>query len=98
MPQNSKLTEILKGRTIGGTGNASGEMHLHFTDGSVMTLKTANTGSHSAATGGTVKSVTQDGTRLTLVLEGEDRQDITLAEATGSVHLHDKNNTLEYED
>ena len=96
MAQNTKLTELLKGRTVGGTGNANGEMILHFTDGSVLTIKTANTGSNSAATGGTVKSVTQDSTRLTLLFEGDDKQDITLAEAAGSVQLHDKSKTLEY--
>jgi hypothetical protein len=98
MAANRKLSGVIKGRTISGTGNKDGKMLIHFTDGSSMTVKTADTGSNSAVSGGTVKSVTQADTRLTLVFEDDTKQDITLAEATSSVMLRDKDETLEYAD
>jgi hypothetical protein len=51
-----------------------------------------------AATGGTVKSVLQGDTAITLQFEDGGKMDFPLAEASSSVMLRGKDNTMEYAD
>ena len=55
MASNYKLTGVIKGRTISGTGNSLGHMAILFTDGSRMTVKTGGV-SNGGSTGGTSRS------------------------------------------
>ncbi len=98
MASNHKLTALLKGRTLAGTSQSGGVATLTFTDGSVMTVQTAPSSSNSAATGGTVKAVRQQDTRLDLDFEDGSTLELTTAEATSSVMVRDKNHVLEYAD
>jgi hypothetical protein len=97
---NRKLTGVIKGRTIGGTGNADGVLTVTFSDGSKMTVKTAPTGSNSASTGGTVQKVRQSVEPPVLYLDMENGStfEVPLAEATSSVFLRDKDGRMEYAD
>ena len=62
-----------------------------------MTVQTAGS-SNSAATGGKVKTVRQQGTTLDLDFEGGGTLAIPLAEETSSVMVRDKSGTMEYAD
>lgn len=53
---------------------------------------------NQAATGGTVKSVLQGDTAITLQFEDGGKMDFPLAEASSSVMLRGKDNTMEYAD
>ena len=98
MHSNQKLTKVIAGRTISGTTQADALLTITFSDGSTMKVKTAPSNTNSAATGGKVLKVRQDGTALTLDLEGGAALEITTAEATSSVMLRDKAGKLEYAD
>ena len=97
MASNHKLTNLIQGRTITGTGNSGGALTISFDDGSKMTVQTSGS-SNSAATGGTVKAVRQQGTTLDLDFEGGGTLQIPLAEETSSVMVRDKSGTMEYAD
>ena len=97
MASNHKLTAVIAGRSISGSSNAVGKMTINFTDGSTMTIKTAGN-SNSASTGGTIKAVRQADTTLDLDFENGGTLEITLAEATSSVMVRDKNHAMEYAD
>ncbi len=97
MASNHQLTGVLKGRTITGTGNSGNVLTIHFDDGSKMTVQTTGS-SNSAATGGKVAAVRQQGTRLELDFAGGGTLEIPLAEETSSVIVRDKNNVMEYAD
>ena len=97
MASNHKLTDLLQGRTIAGTSNSNNELTISFTDGSKMTVQTAGS-SNSASTGGTIKAVRQEGTRLSLDMEGGSTLEIPLAEETSSVMVRDASGTIEYAD
>ena len=62
-----------------------------------MTVKTAGS-SNSASTGGKIKDVRQQGTTLELDFDSGSVWTITLAEATSSVMVRDKNHAMEYAD
>ncbi len=97
MTSNHKLTSLIQGRTISGTSNQGDVLTIFFTDGSKMTVQTAGS-SNSAATGGMVKAVRQQGTTLDLDFEAGGTLQIPLAEETSSVMVRDKNNAMEYAD
>ena len=98
MHSNQKLTRIIAGRAISGTSQADGLLTITFDDGSTMKVKVAPSNTNSAATGGKVSKVRQEGTELDLDLEGGTTVRITTAEATSSVMLRDKAVKLEYAD
>ena len=98
MHSNQKLTKIIAGRAISGTSQADGLLTITFNDGSTMKVKTAPTNSNSAATGGKVTKVRQEGTTLRLDLENGASVAIQTAEATSSVMLRDNAGKLEYAD
>jgi hypothetical protein len=97
MAANHKLTGVLKGRTITGTQSAGNELRISFNDGSTMTVQTGGSAC-SASTGGAVKAVRQQDTRLTLDFEDGATWEIQTAEPTASVMVRDKNHQLEYAD
>ena len=98
MHSNQKLTKIIAGRTISGTAQADGLLTITFDDGSTMKVKVAASNTNTAATGGKVAKVRQQGTDLILDLEGGGSVPITTAEATSSVMLRDRTGKLEYAD
>jgi hypothetical protein len=97
---NHKLTKILAGRTISGTGDSGGKKIVSFSDGSQLTIKVAPSGSNSSSTGGTIDKVRQnvDPPQLYLDLVGGGTFSLDLNEATSSVMLRDKEGNLEYAD
>lgn len=97
MTSNHKLTTLIKGRTISGTGNANNVLTVSFTDGSLMTVQTQGS-TNSASTGGTIKAVQQSGTTLALMCEDGSMQTIETAEETSSVMVRGKDHTMEYAD
>ncbi len=97
MASNHKLTSLLAGRTISGTGNSGDALTISFDDGSKMTVQTAGS-SNSASTGGTVQAVRQQGTTLSLDFAGGGTLEILTAEETSSVMVRDKSGTMEYAD
>lgn len=97
MASNHKLTRLIAGRTITGTGNSSGALTLSFDDGSKMTVQTTGS-SNSASTGGVIKAVRQQGTTLSLDFTGGGTLEIQMAEETSSVMVRDKHNIMEYAD
>ncbi len=98
MHSNQKLTKLIAGRTISGTGQADGLLTITFDDGSTMKVKVAPANTNSAATGSKVQKVRQEGTEFDLDLEGGLTVKITTAEETSSVMLRDKAGKLEYAD
>ena len=98
MHSNQKLTKIIAGRTISGTSQADNILSITFDDGSVMKIKMAPSNANTAATGGKVLKVQQEGTDLNLVLADGSSVEIETAEATSSVMLRGKAGTLEYAD
>jgi len=99
MAANHKLTKLLSGRTISGTSQSADHvLTVTFTDGSTLTVKTAPASTNTAATGGTIDKVRQQGVELDLDLKGGGSLAITTAEATSSVMLRDKDGKLEYAD
>ena len=63
-----------------------------------MRVKTAASNSNSAATGGKVTKVRQEGMTLSLDLDGGSSVTIQTAEETSSVMLRDKAGKMEYAD
>ena len=97
MTSNHKLTSLIRGRTVSGTSNQGDVLTLLFNDGSQMTVQTAGS-SNSAATGGTVQAVRQQGTTLALDFAAGGTLEVPLAEETSSVIVRDKNGAMEYAD
>ena len=95
---NLKLTKVIAGRTISNTSEVDSLLIITFDDGSVMKIKTAASNTNSAATGGKVQKVRQQGTELDFDLEGGTTVTIQTAEATSSVMVRDKAGKLEYAD
>jgi hypothetical protein len=95
MTSHHKLTAVLHGRTVTGTQPRDQRLSLAFDEGSTMTVKTAGT-SASAATGGTIAKVRQQGTEFALDFEDGSTMPIPLAEATCSVMVQANDHTLEY--
>lgn len=98
MTSNHKLTGVIKGRTITGTGSDGTQTKVSFDDGSTMTIQTAPSNSASGRTGGKIKGVRQQDTHLDLDLEDGSTLEFTTAEETSCVLLRDKNNAMEYAD
>ena len=98
MHSNQKLTKIIAGRSISGTAQADGLLTITFDDGSTMKVKVAPSNANTAATGGKVAKVRQQGTDLILDVEGGGSVQIATAEATSSVMLRDRAGKMEYAD
>jgi hypothetical protein len=96
---NEKLTTLLKGRSISGTSDSSGEKTISFTDGSKLSVKVAPSNSNSASTGGAVTKVRQstDPPILFLELEGGATVEIPLASADSGITLKSKDDSVEYD-
>ena len=98
MHANLKLTKVIAGRTISATSRTDGVLTITFGDGSTMKVKTAPASPGPEAAGGKVLKVRQEGTNLSLDLEGGKNIAIQTAEATSSVLLRDGAGKLEYAD
>jgi len=98
MASNHKLTAVIQGRTITGTGSDGTQMKINFDDGSTMTIQTAPSNSASGRMGGKIKAVRQAGTHLDFDLEDGSTLEFTTAEEASCVLLRDKSDTLEYAD
>ncbi len=68
------------------------------TEASALKVSINQAATSQAATGGTVKSVLQGDTAITLQFEDGGKMDFPLAEASSSVMLRGKDNTMEYAD
>ena len=98
MRANQKLTHLVAGRLISGTSQAADVLTVTLDDGSVLTIKTAASSTNTAATGGKIAKVQQQGTDLVFVLDGGKSLDVKLAEATSSVIMRDKAGGFAYAD
>lgn len=98
MHSNQKLTKIIAGRTINATSQADALLTITFDDGSVMKIKVAPANTNSAATGGKILKVRQEGTDLELDLEDGGSVQIVTSEATSSVMFRDKDGKFLYSD
>ena len=98
MHTNQKLSMIIAGRAISAANQADDVLTITFDDGSPMRVKAAPANVNSAATGGKVAKVRQQGTALDLDLEGGSTVKIITAEDASSVMLRDKAGGLEYAD
>jgi hypothetical protein len=97
MTSNQKLTALLTGRSISGTARLNDTTTIGFADGSRMTVKTAGS-ANTGSTGGTVKSVRQEGTELNLDFEDGGTLTMQTEEATSSVMVRDEAGGMEYAD
>ena len=97
MTSNHKLTNVLKGRTIVGTGNQGNALTIKLDDGSTLIVQTVGS-TNSASTGGVIEAVQQQETTLCLEFDGGSKLEIPMAGATSCVMVRDKNNKLEYAD
>lgn len=98
MALNQKLTPILAGRIIKSTRLDDSIHWIVFTDGSELKIKTQDSQSHDPFIGRAVHRVRQAGTTMTIDFDDDTSLEITLAEATSSVMLRNKNCVLEYAD
>ena len=101
MAANHKLTTILAGRTLASIDQAAGSALLHFDDGSRMTVRVADgmpVDVKTPATGARVTGVRQQGTRLDLDFDNAASLEFRTAEATSSVLVRARDQTLEYAD
>jgi hypothetical protein len=98
MHSNQKLTKVIAGRTISGNSQAPGALTITFDDGSAMKIKTAQSNTNVGITGGKVLKVRQEGTNLSLDLEGGSSVMITRAEASSSFMLWNNAEKLDYAD
>ena len=97
MARNQKLTRLIAGRSVTGLTAEPSRALLSFDDGSVMTvLLGAPAPAHPAL--GRIRAVRQAGTTLQLDFDELPTVAFTLAEATASVMLRDRNHLLEYAD
>lgn len=97
MASNHKLTALLKGRTVQGAHTDGTTMTLALDDGSNVTIQTGGAASGPTA-GGIIQAVRQAGTMLDLDFEDKTTLQITLAEATSSVMVRDRNHVMQYAD
>ncbi len=98
MALNQKLTPIVAGRIIQSTHLEEGKLWIVFTDGSELKIKTPASELQEPFIGRAVHRVRQAGTTMTIDFEDDTSLEITLAEATSSVMLRNKNCVLEYAD
>ncbi len=98
MANNRKLTSVIKGRTITNIDREGSVARVRFGDGSVMTVHLAAADAPPLAAPAVVTKVRQQGTHLSIDLDHGGTLDFDTAEATSSVMLRDKAQTLEYAD
>jgi hypothetical protein len=98
MALNRKLTPLLAGRVINSFLPEEGTLWIVFTDGSELRIKNTASALHESFIGRTVQRVRQDGTSMTIDYDDDTSLEITLAEATSSVMLRNKDCVLEYAD
>lgn len=97
MTSNQKLTSVLKGRAITGTGNQGNALTIKLDDGSTLSVQTAGS-TNSASTGGAIEAVQQQETTLRLEFSGGSYLEIPMAAETSCVMVRDASDKLEYAD
>ncbi len=97
MTSNHKLTSVLKGRTITGTGNQGNALTIKLDDSSTLSVQTAGS-TNSVSTGGAIQAVQQQQTTLRLEFSGGSHLEIPMAGETSCVMVRDENGKLEYAD
>lgn len=86
MDPNQKLTGRIAGRVISGTSQANDLLTITFDDGSKLKINTAPSNTNTAATGGKVLKVRQNGATLNLDLDDGSSLEIeTLRDDAGAV-------------
>lgn len=98
MAANKKLTGVIKGRTIKSAPASTNALDITFGDGSKMHVKTGAQVATDGLSNKTVVGVRQTGTTLKLDFDDHSSAQVTLAEATSSVLLRDKDGKMEYAD
>jgi hypothetical protein len=99
MASNHKLTAVLKGRRITGVDNANGAAVVHFDDGSTMSVRLAPGAQASPPPSvGAVRAIRQQDTTLDIDLDTGATLELRTAEATSSVLVRAKDQTLQYAD
>ena len=100
MSVNHKLTNAIRGRSVGSVSQEEGKLHITFGDGSVMTIKTGQDAVAADISGATVDHAEQDVAPPALLLKfaGGSSWTAPLAEATSSVMLRNAAGKLEYVD
>jgi hypothetical protein len=95
---NRKLTKVIAGRVVQSANYGDGVMHITFTEGSKVTIKTGADNTPSRMENKTVLKVRQSGELMSLDFTDNTSAEIKLAEATSSVILRDGKGQLEYAD
>ena len=98
MSLNRKLTPILLGRIIQSAQFQDAMLEIHFTDDSILRIKTIGPGDAQPLQGRTLKRIRQRSTLMQLDFADDTTFDVTLAEAMSSVMLRDKQGVMEYAD
>lgn len=98
MSLNRKLTPLLLGRIVQSTQFQDCILEIHFTDGSILRIKTAQPGELPTWQGQTVKRIRQQKTLMLVDFADDSTLNVTLAEAMSSVMLRDKQGVMEYAD
>ena len=81
MSLNRKLTPLLLGRIIQSAQFLDAMLEIHFTDDSILRIKTAEPGDTQTLPGRTLKRIRQRHTLMQLDFADNTTFDITLAEA-----------------
>jgi hypothetical protein len=98
MALNRKLTPLLAGRVINSILPGEGMLWIVFSDGSELRIKNTASAPHEPFIGRAVQRVRQAGNSMTIDFDDQASLEITLAEATSSVMLRNKDCVLEYTD
>ena len=98
MSLNRKLTPILLGRIIQSAQFQDTLLEIHFTDDSILRIKTAAPADVQHLPGQVLKRIRQRGTQMLLDFTDDTTFDVTLAEAMSSVMLRDQQGVMEYAD
>src|SRR5262249_51973853 len=98
MARNQKLTPILAGRVVKEVNQQGDALHVNFSDGSTMKVKTAAPAKGDELKNKKVKAVRQAADVMHLDFDDDTSAEIKLAEATSSVMLRDSKGAMEYAD
>jgi hypothetical protein len=98
MAANRKLTPLLSGRTIQSVSQEENQIHIAFTDGSTLRIRTGLPAPEIGFSGRRVQKVRQTQALMNLDFEDGSTAEIQMAEVMSSVMLRDGQGVLEYAD
>jgi hypothetical protein len=96
MPPNHELTNVLKGRVIGGFEENTGELAIGFQDGSTLRVKILKVNNPVDPEGVQIREVSEAGADLVMACEDDSTIAVTLSEPGNSISLRDKHGRVEY--